>query len=468
MANEDLCYSSIGELAPLLKSRKLSPVELTRAFLDRIESLDSKVNCFISVTRQTALEQARAAEDEIRRGKYRGPLHGIPFAVKDLLATKGIRTTWGCRVFENQVFDYDATAVESLYRAGGILLGKNSMSELAGGPPGGAFNGPVHNPWKLTHWTSGSSTGPAACTASGFAVYSIGSETTASILGPSSTCGVPGLRPTYGRISRYGAMPLSWTMDKLGPICRRVQDCATVFAAMHGADPRDPTSVTRPFAFNPEAAIRGRRVGVVREDFDRAKEFGAEAAYVEALESLKNLGLVVEDVTLPKFPYREVNRFVWQVEGSSVFEPYARSGKLQAGLVNIQKWYGWKAAMLIPAADYMKVLRIRHAMVLEAIKLFEKYDALLAPLNPGGARPIEPKLETRIEGKPDYRTDLLTIGNLAGLPGVAVPIRPTTDGLPRGLTFVGGAFAEQKVLELAHAFERATDWHKARPAFVET
>ena len=465
--NEELCYQTIADLAPRLRSKEISPVELTRAYLDRIESLDSKINCFITVTHELALSQARTAEEEISSGTYRGPLHGIPFAVKDLLSTRNIRTTWGCNVFTDQVPDYDSAVIERLKDSGAVLLGKLSMSELAGGPPGGAFNGPVHNPWKLDHWVHGSSTGPGACVAAAFSAFAIGSETTASILGPSTACGITGLRPTYGRVSRYGAMPLSWTMDKLGPMARGVVDCAMVFSAIHGADSRDPTSRSEPFHFSAGSDVAGRRIGLVTTDFEKVKEIGADGPYDTAIDVLREGGMVVEEVNLPQFPYREVSRFVWQVEASSVFEPYARSGELKEGLVSKAKWFGWKAAMLIPGSDYMKVLRIRHAMVQATRRLYERYDALIAPLNPIGARPIEPAMERNIEGRPRYRSDLLTLGNLAGLPGVAVPCGFTDNGLPIGLMIVGRPMSDDRILEVARSYQQATRWHLERPSFRE-
>ncbi|MBI4472964.1 MAG: amidase [Acidobacteria bacterium] len=480
MNHDALCFQSIERLAPQIKSGKLSPVTLAEAYLERIEALDSKVNCFVTVTKYLALEQARKAEQEIKSKKYRGPLHGIPYAVKDLLATKGIRTTWGSRLFADQVPDYDGAVVEKLRDAGAILLGKLSMTELAGGPAHAALNGIVHNPWKLSHWTTGSSTGPGACAAAGFAGFAIGSETTASILDPATACGVAGFRPTYGRVSRYGAMPLSWTMDKLGPLARCVWDCATVFQAIHGADPRDPSSVTAPFQFDPKAKLTGRRIGIVKREFDRLRQQKQHEPYDAAFDVLKQLGCVIEEVDLPDFPYREVSRFIWQIEGATTFEPYARKGQLQEALINKNKWFGWKAAMLIPAADYMKVLRIRHAIVLEAQKLFQRYDALLAPRNPNGARPIaastsrppdapadpNPPNNTNPDG-PTTGPSLLTMGNIAGLPGVAAPCGITQAGLPIGLTFVGGAMTDGKVLEIAHGYQQATTWHHRRPTFAE-
>ena len=476
--NEALCTQTLEQLAPQLKSGKLSPVDLTKAYLERIEALDPKVNSYITVTKNLALEQAEKAEQEIKAKKYKGPLHGIPYAVKDLVSTKGIRTTWGCRLFVNQVPDHDAAVIERLRDAGGILLGKLSMSELAGGNPDSAFNGPVHNPWKLDRWTTGSSTGPGACAAASFAVYSIGSETTASILGPAGACGVAGFRPTYGRVSRYGVMPLSWTMDKLGPLSRSVADCATVFQAIHGGDPRDPTSVTAPFAFDPKAKMTGKRIGLVKREFE-ALNAKSKPVYDEVVKVLKNLGCDIEEVDLPDYPYGIVSRFVWQVEGGTVFESYARKGELQEALINKAKWFGWKAAMLIPAADYMKVLRIRHAIVQETAKMYQRFDALIAPRNPTGARlivnpPAAPGAAPN-GGNPDDPTggggggvgNLGTLGNVAGLPGVSVPCGFTEIGLPMALNFVGAPMTDGKILEIAYAFEQATKWHERRATFAD-
>jgi aspartyl-tRNA(Asn)/glutamyl-tRNA(Gln) amidotransferase subunit A len=468
MDNGALCFQTIHELAPQLRSGRLSSLDLTQAHLARIDELDANINCFITVTRDLALQQARAADDEIRSGRYRGLLHGIPYAVKDLINTKGIPTTWGSRLFADQIPEADGAVVERLRNAGAVLLGKLSMTELAGGPPEAAFNGPVHNPWKLDHWTTGSSTGPAACAAAGFATFSIGSETTASILGPASSCGVVGLRPTYGRVSRFGAMPLSWTMDKIGPLARSVRDCATVFEAIHGWDPRDPSSITVPFIFDVEAAVAGRRVGIVKREFDRLKTQKANEPYDDAIATLKKLGVAVEEIELPAFPYREVSRFIWQVEAGSVFEPYARSGKLQEQLINKNKWLGWKAAMLIPASDFMKVLRIRRAINLELARMFQRYDALLAPISPMGARQLGmlsiPPTPMEENGE---AAGLLTAGNIAGLPGVAVPCGFTARNLPVGLTFIGAPMTDARILQIAYAYEQATTWHQRHPAFSE-
>ena len=466
--SEDLCYQAIGELAAQLESKQISPVELTRAYLERIRELDGKLNSYITLTEDTAIRQARRAEAEILAGRYRGPLHGVPYAVKDLVATKGIRTTWGSRLFEDQVPDHDATIIERLRGAGAILLGKLSMSELAfGGRPEAALNGPVHNPWKLDHWTFGSSTGPAASVAAGLAAFAIGSETTTSILRPASSTGIVGLRPTYGRVSRYGIMPLSWTMDKVGPMARRAADCATVLASIHGADPRDPTSVTAPFDFLPEKRIAGRRVGVVRAEFEQLKSLPVEETYRQALDVLQGLGVILEDIQLPNFPYREVTSFIWQVEGFSVFQPWARDGRLQRSLVNKDRWIGWRAAALIPAPDYMKALRIRQAIVRAVGELTRRFDVLVAPMNPLGARPIEPPADGNTSGRPDLEARLQYLGTLVGIPTISVPCGFTPRGLPVGLAFAAGGLRDGAACQMAHAFEQATGWHRRRPTFRE-
>ncbi len=464
--SEDLCYQSIGELAAQVESKQISPVELTRAYLDRIQTLDRKLNSFITVTDDLAMDEARQAEAEIVAGRYRGPLHGIPYALKDLVATKGIRTTWGSRLFQDQVPDHDATVVERIRHAGGVLLGKLSMSELGAGPPHAELKGPVHNPWKLDHWTFGSSTGPAASVAAGLAAFAIGTETTTSVLRPASTTGVVGLRPTYGRVSRHGIMPLSWTMDKVGPIARRVADCAKVLRTIHGADSRDPTSVTAPFDFLPGEKIAGRRVGVVRREFEQLQDLAVGENYRKALDVLQSLGVILEDVELPSFPYREVGSFIWRVESFSVFEPWTRDGRLQRALVNKDRWIDWKAAALIPAPDYMKMLRIRRAIGRAVGEIARKFDALVAPMNPLGATPIEPTADGDVP-HPKLEPRLQYQGGLSGLPAISLPCGFTPRGLPVGLTFVAGALRDSSVCEMAHAFEQATEWHRRRPGFRE-
>jgi Asp-tRNA(Asn)/Glu-tRNA(Gln) amidotransferase A subunit family amidase len=260
----DLAFMSVRQLAELVRTRQISPLEITKLFLDRCRTYDSRLHCIVTLTDQFALEQAKAAESEIMKGRYRGPLHGIPWGAKDLLATRGIPTTWGAKPYENQVFDYDATVVDRLHRAGAILIAMLSMGELAQGPRW--FRETTRNPWDTTRASSGSSAGPGAATSAGLVAFSIGTETLGSIISPASTCGVVGLRPTFGRVSRHGAMALSWSMDKIGPMCRGVSDCALVLKAIQGPDGQDPTVADAPFRWNPAAPIAGLRVGYVKAE----------------------------------------------------------------------------------------------------------------------------------------------------------------------------------------------------------
>ena len=268
---EELLYAPVTELAPLLRERKLTSAALTDAYLERLEKLGTKLGAVVTITKELARKEAAQADTEIKAGKYRGPLHGIPYGVKDLLATKGIATTWGAEPFKNQVFDYDATAVRKLREAGAVLVAKLAMVELAGGFGYGnadaSFTGPGRTPWNLDYWSGGSSSGPGAATAAGLVAFSIGSETSGSIITPAAFCGVSGLRPTYGRVSRHGAMALCWSLDKLGPMCRGADDCGLVLAALAGRDPLDPTSVDRKFAWPDEVKPDGKQPPAQKKGF---------------------------------------------------------------------------------------------------------------------------------------------------------------------------------------------------------
>jgi len=298
-----------------------------------------------------------------------------------------------------------------------------------------------------------------------FLVCAIGAETITSILGPSSACGISVFRPTSGRVSRHGSMPFSWTMDKVGPMARRVADCAEVFSAIQGADAHDPTSVSAPFRFRTKPPRTPQRLGLVRGEFDQLKSYRLDEPYNLAIETLRNIGFTVEEIDLQKFPFGEVSSFTWQVESWSVFEPYAKRGDLEDALIYKQRLLDWKAAALILSADYLKVQRIRHAIVREARRLCHRYDALLVPMNAQGARPLEPLLGGTRPGSPGVDSDLLRLGILAGLPAVSVPCGFTKLGLPVGLTFIGRAMGDDSVLEFAQAYQMATNWHLKQPAF---
>ena len=329
---DDILFASVRELGALIRNQQISPVVLTEAYLDRLEKIGTKLGAVVTITRDLALKEARAAEKEIKAGKYRGPLHGIPYAVKDLLATKGIPTTWGAAPFKDQVFDYDATIVRKLRDAGAVLLAKLAMVELAGGFGYGtgdaSFTGPGRTPWNLDYWSGGSSTGPGAATAAGLVAFSIGSETSGSIITPAAYCGVCGLRPTYGRVSRHGAMALCWTLDKLGPLCRTADDCGLVLAAIAGPDPKDPTTIAQPFKYGDPPKSNGKKfkLGVIKGSFENAQP-AVRKNFEESVKVLKKIADVKEAVPFPEMPYGEVVTTIINAEAASAFGDFIESGK---------------------------------------------------------------------------------------------------------------------------------------------
>jgi len=471
MLSEDIFFSPVTELGQKIRRHQLSPVELAEAYLARLESMGQKLNAVATITRELALEQARAAEQEIAAGKYRGPLHGIPYGAKDLLATRGIRTTWGAKPYEDQVFDFDGTVIRRLRHAGAVLVAKLAMVELAGG--GGyryaaaSLTGPGKNPWNPGHWTGGSSSGSGAAVAAGLVAFAIGSETWGSIVNPSSFCGVTGMRPTYGRVSRHGAMPLSWTMDKLGPIGRTAVDCGLVLAAIAGPDPQDASSVPQSFSPATEtrparpwlAATGSGRVGVIREDFSKHGDPEVGAAFGEALKVLEASGARLADAKLPDFPYGAVADLIISAEGASVFRPLIESGKIYELNDPLQP-AGLYAGLKISAADYLKAMRIRARMQIELNKLFERFDLLVAPSEMKTSPTLEADLEKYFSGGGG---EIGAAGNLAGWPCVSVPMGFGKNHLPVGLQIVGRAFDEASVIALAAAYQKKTDWHRQRP-----
>ncbi|MBI4467362.1 MAG: amidase [Acidobacteria bacterium] len=462
MLSEDVLYLPVTELAGRIRRGQLSPVELTESYLERLERLGPKLGAVATLTGELALEQARQAERELAAGRYRGPLHGIPYGAKDLLATRGIRTTWGAPPYKDQVFDYDGTVIRRLREAGAVLAAKLSMIELAGG--GGYTNGkaslaPTVNPWDATRWAGGSSSGPGAATAAALVGFSMGSETWGSILTPSSFCGVCGLRPTYGRVSRAGAMALSWTMDKLGPMCRSADDCGLVLEAIAGYDPDDPSSADAPFKFEKgDLWRRGLRVGWIREDFEKNGEPELEPLYKNALDALARLGAQVSEAKLPEFPYSAVAGTIISAEGAAAFDTLISSGRIQE-LVDERQQKGLAGGVEVKAADYIKAMRIRR-LIQEALgKLFREFDALVAPSLLFVANPMEADLNTVFRGG----SGIGAAGNLAGLPALSVPMGFGKGNLPVGLSIVGRAFDEATVLRVGSAYQQATDWHKRRP-----
>ena len=470
MSDTDLLFSPVTELSVMLRKKQILSVDLTTLYLDRLETLGPKLNALAHLTRPLALVQAAQADREIKSGKIRSPLHGIPFGVKDLLATANDPTEWGSPAHAGQVFDYDAAVIERLRDAGAVLLGKLSMVELAGGGvyrfASASSTGPGKTPWNPDHWAGGSSSGPGAATAAGLVGFSIGSETEGSIVCPSSFCGVSGLRPTFGRVSRFGAMALSYSMDKLGPIARSAEDCGIILEAIAGYDPRDrTTSDASKFRRGKLRGIKGMRIGILRPDYRKddkhhKAQAETETAFEGALGVLTGLGAELSDVTLPDIPMDEAAGTIITVEGSAAFETVIRDQARLAKLVDDEQQGGLLAGLVIPGVDYLRSLRIRAAAQQAMATFFTRYDALVAP----GMLQVAPLMTESLD---DYFVGsdkgLSGMGNLVGLPALCVPMGFGPDHLPLGLQFVGAAYDETTLLSLGIAYQKLTDWHTQRP-----
>src|ERR1043166_2224546 len=440
---EDLAFAPSTQLAELVRTRKVSPVELTKMYLARLKKFGPKLNCVVTLTEDLALSQASDAEREIKAGKYRGPLHGIPWGAKDLFATKGIKTTWGAEPFRDQVIDYDSTVVERLHAAGAVLVAKLSMGALAQG--GRWFGGVTRNPWQVEEdkiGSSGSSAGPASATAAGLVGFSVGTETLGSIISPSSRCGVTGLRPTYGRVSRYGAMALSWTMDKIGPICRGVEDCAAVLNGMYGPDERDLTVGDVPFNWDAARSLASMRIGYLKTEFDQQQDPERKAIYLAALDVLKAAGANLQPIELPKLPVTAL-RIILVAEAATAFDDITRDGRVNE--LSGQDPGDWpntfRSSRFIPAVEYIRAQRARRLLMQEMEKLMSQWDWFVSPA-PGSLG--------------------LLITNLTGHPAVCVPCG-FPKGLPQSIMFTGGLYDEGAPLRVALAYERATQWHTMHP-----
>ena len=434
---EDAAFYSVEQLAALLKSRQITSVQLTGMYLDRLKKYGPKLNCVVTLMEDSALAQARRADQEIAAGHYRGPLHGIPYGVKDLLATQGTRTTWGAAPYTNQMFDDDATVVKRLNAAGAVLVAKLSLGELAMGDVW--FGGQTRNPWDPARGSSGSSAGPAAATSAGLVGFAIGSETRGSIVSPCTVCGVTGLRPTYGRVSRTGAMSLSWTMDKLGPICRTVEDCALVFNVIQGPDGIDPTLYDLPFNYKAKMNLSKLRIGYLKSVFDRSPNNTNDLA---ALEKLRSLGAKLIPLEVPKYP-KEIDALLLEVEAAAAFDELTRSGQ-DAQLASQQAW-AWpnsmRQARFVPAVEYLRAQQVRAQLIAQMARLLQDIDAYVTPT---------------------MDDNDLGLTNLTGHPQVVVP-DGFRNGLPTSISFVGKLFGEADVLAVAKAYQDATGFHLQHP-----
>ncbi|MFN0088504.1 MAG: amidase [Blastocatellia bacterium] len=450
---EELAFAPLTELASLIRTRRIASVDLTKMYLERLKRYGDKLLCVVTLTEELALRQAEAADREIRSGKYRGPLHGIPCGVKDLFATKGIKTTWGAEPFRNQMIEIDATVVERLREAGAVLAAKLSMGALAQG--GRWFKGMTRNPWQpeeTVQGSSGSSAGSASATSAGLVGFSIGTETLGSIVSPSSRCGVTGLRPTYGRISRYGAMGLSWTMDKIGPICRGVEDCALVLDALYGPDGRDLTVEDVPFAWNARRPLAQMKIGYIKAEFEGTgggpgggQSGNADARrkmYQEALDALRGAGASLRPFELPSFSAQSL-RVILNAEAAAAFDDITRDGRVnQLSGQSPNDWpNSFRTARFIPAVEYIRAQRARTLLMREMDRAMADWDVFVTPA-PGSAS--------------------LLVTNLTGHPAVVTPCGFLND-LPQAIMFTGNLYDEAAPLRVALAYEQATKWHTMHP-----
>lgn len=471
MASSDLFFKSITELNRMLVNRDVSSRELTEAYLDRLETLGPKYNALATLTRKSAIDQAKNADDELKRKRFRGPLQGIPFGAKDLLAYPGYPTTWGARPFATQSFDFKAAPIENLEGRGAVLVAKLAMVELAGG--GGyeyasaSMFGPGRNPWNPEYWSGGSSSGSGSAVAAGLVPYALGSETWGSILTPSAYCGITGLRPTYGYVSRFGAMPLSWTMDKIGPMCRSAEDCGHVLQVISGGDDRDRGSAGKSFYYGPEyVGELGRlKMGYNPVDFEEWAEPATRPVFAAALDILKALVPKSEVAELPGMPYSSVAGTVIDAEAASVFEQFIRDGRVDQ-LADRFQIAGLRAALELKSTDYLRAQRIRGKMQAELISIFRHLDILVTPSRTRTANRIDLPLQSSSShtDSPKDRglTDLSAAGNLLGWPALSIPCG-FAGGLPVGLQLVTRPFNENRILALGAAFQRHTDWHLRKP-----
>src|SRR5260370_11112220 len=465
MLSDDILYLTVQEVGERVRTGKIAPVELPESYLARSEKVGPRLHAYATLTRELAIKEARTAEAEIASGKYRGPLHGIPYAAKDLLAVRGYPTTWGARPYANQRFDYDAAVIEKLDRAGAILIGKSAMMERDGGMgyrfDSATLTDPEKNPWNAACWTCGSSSGSAAIVAAGLEAFAIGTETWGSILCPSGFCGRTGLRPTFGRVSRWGAMALSYSMDKIGPMGRTADDCALVIAAIAGHDARDGSSLPiSEAAFHDSASsnpARALRIGWLTNAWEKPDP-DVTAAAEAAIAILKAQGCQVADAQLPVGPWEDAATVVIAVEGASAFQDLIESGRVSeladplgqiAGYVNLQ----------IAASDYMRALRVRTILRQKMEPLFTRFAAIAAPTLPVTATTLETNLETDLS----FADPLGAIGNLLGLPTVSVPCGFKNKTLPMGIQFLAQVHNDVLVLDVARLYQRHTAWASVQP-----
>jgi len=435
----DLAFYSVTELAGLIKSQKVTSVELTRMYIERLKKYGPQLECVVTLTEDRAMQHAEQADREIEDGQYRGLLHGIPYGAKDLLAVRGYPTTWGAVPYQGQVLEVDAEVVRRLDKAGAVLVAKLTLGALAWGDVW--FGGQTKNPWNLEQGSSGSSAGSASATSAGLVAFAIGTETWGSIVSPSTRCGVTGLRPTYGRVSRTGAMALSWSMDKIGPICRTVEDCAAVFQAIEGTDGVDQSLVDLPFNYDARIPLEDLRVGYTKSLFDA--DYGNREADAATLERLRELGVKLVPIELPDHPVGALS-YILTAEAAAAFDELTRSGRddlmvrqIKAAWPNV-----FRSSRFIPAVEYIQANRIRHQIMQDMQRVLADIDVYVVP---------------------SFGGNNLLMTNLTGHPCVVLPNGFNEEGSPVSITFMGKLYDEGTVLVAAKGYQDATDFHKKHP-----
>jgi Asp-tRNA(Asn)/Glu-tRNA(Gln) amidotransferase A subunit family amidase len=437
---EEVAFWPVTRLSQLVRTRQVSAEELTRMYLDRLVRHGPTLEAVITLTEDRALRQARRLDDELGHGRWRGPLHGIPWGAKDLLATRGYTTTWGARPFESQTVDEDATVVRRLDEAGAVLVAKLTLGALAMGDVW--FGGRTRNPWNLEQGSSGSSAGSAAATVAGLVGFAIGTETLGSIVSPATRTGATGLRPTFGRVSRHGAMALSWSMDKLGPLGRSVEDCALVFHAIHGADGKDPAARTVPFHWDAGGSLEGLRVGYLASAFDgEAESLPFDRT---ALEVVRSLGVEPVPVALPDDLPLGALRIILSAEAAAAFDDLTRSDRDDELVRQTEgSWpNAFRTARFIPAVEYIQANRVRTMLMGAMEAALDGLDVLVTP---------------------SFARDVLLASNLTGHPVVVVPHGFDEEGSPMSFSFLGSLYGDAGALRLAHAYQRATGFHLKHP-----
>jgi aspartyl-tRNA(Asn)/glutamyl-tRNA(Gln) amidotransferase subunit A len=461
-AGDEISYATVAELSRMLRSGHTRPTELAEHFLERLDRVAHSLNAVVTLTSELALAQARQAEDELAAGIDRGLLHGIPYGAKDLLATAGIPATWGAAPYKDQIFDRDAAVIERLCEAGAVLVAKLAMVELAGGfgyeQPNAALTGPGKNAWNPGAWAGGSSSGSGAAVAAGAVPFAIGTETWGSITVPASYNGVTGLRPTYGRVSRRGAMALCWTLDKIGPLARTAEDCATVLAAIAGPDPADPTTFAGPrFPMGARPPARFR-FGILKGSAEPVQT-EVRVNFESSLEVLAEFA-DLEEVEIPSLPYDSAASLIVGVESAAAFEEFIDDGG-PLGLTAPEDRVGRVDGLTITAVEYLRALRLRRRASRVMDALLADFDAIVAPTLPTVASGIDEHFAEYFSRDPT--ASLGAVGNLCGLPAISVPNGFGARDLPTGLEFMGRAFEESRVIAAAVAYQARTEWHRQHP-----